>query len=674
MGNRATCRKVGAVLAAVLWSAAAVHAAEGQVNEAAIRDVLAGQRKVAHAAWWGFHAEESTQALQSAINSGAEKVVVEKMPGPWIVDKVELAGDQEIVFEPGVVVQAKKGAFRGTADSLLTAWNKSNLKLTGHGATLQMHRADYDGPDYKKAEWRHVLSLRGCDGVTVVGLTLAESGGDGIYLGIGRQGEPNRNITIRDVVCDRNYRQGISVISAENLLIENCVLKNTAGTPPAAGIDFEPNRPGERLVNCVMRNCTIENNQGYALHIYARPLDGTSAPVSIRVENCVTRGTNALSASVITSCGENGPLKGRIEFVNCRFEDEGHTGLQIGSKPPSGATLRFIRCTLADPSEKPAPAAPIRFSTRRGDLLPTGGVEFVDCTIREKVDRPVMKYDDAIGSNLLGITGTLTIERDRQRTEYTLDQDLISRWVPFDSLLTVRPVGLDRLRLEPAGAIASPAERKIPPHRIRDHARYLLHATAGDAVRLQLKHQAVGRSEGTPLAVQVLDPAGKEVEQMAIELGQQAECTFTAGQTGLFTLVSRPERHTVQVVSSTHPVAIAGSDGLVHLIGTTGDLYFWVPAEAREFGVRIKGEGDGERVSAAIHDATGTKRWEKADISDPQSLHVRRDPATAGEVWRLTLARPATGVLEDIYVELRGVPAVLGFGPKDQLRPAPDGR
>jgi len=31
-------------------------------------------------------------------------------------------------------------------------------------------------------------------------------------------------MVIRDVVCDRNYRQGISVISAENLLIERCVL------------------------------------------------------------------------------------------------------------------------------------------------------------------------------------------------------------------------------------------------------------------------------------------------------------------------------------------------------------------------------------------------------------------------------------------------------------------
>ena len=120
-----------------------------------------------------------------AINSRAEKVIVRKMSGPWIVDRIELAANQEIVFEPGVVVLAEKGAFHGKSDSLFSAGNMANIKLTGPGATLQMRRADYDGKEYSKAEWRHVLNFHGCTNVTITGLTLAESGGDGIYLGAG---------------------------------------------------------------------------------------------------------------------------------------------------------------------------------------------------------------------------------------------------------------------------------------------------------------------------------------------------------------------------------------------------------------------------------------------------------------------------------------------------------
>ena len=187
-------------------------------NPQAIEEVRAGKRSVAQASWWGFQPEESTAALQAAIDSGAKKVVVEKMPSPWIVDQLRLASDQELFFEPGVEVLAKKGAFHGSADSLFSAAGKRNIKLIGPGATLRMRRADYDSQEYKHAEWRHVLNFHGCTGITIEGLTLAESGGDGIYLGAGPGGAPCKDVVIRDVICDRNYRQGISVISAENLL------------------------------------------------------------------------------------------------------------------------------------------------------------------------------------------------------------------------------------------------------------------------------------------------------------------------------------------------------------------------------------------------------------------------------------------------------------------------
>lgn len=663
-----------ALLALVLAATCSpAPAAEVQVNRQAIEDVRSGKIKVAQAAWWGFDPADATAALQAAILSGAEKVVVAKMPGPWIVDRIELAGNQEVFFEPGVVVLAKKGAFRGTSDSLFSAWGKSGIKLTGPGATLQMRRADYDGPEYKKAEWRHVLSFRGCTDVTVTGLTLAESGGDGIYLGAGRGGEPNRNVVIRRVVCDRNYRQGISVITAEDLLIEDCVLKDTAGTPPAAGIDFEPNAATERLVRCVMRKCTIENNQGYALHIYARPLNGTSAPVSIRIEDCVTRGTNARSASIVTSCGPSGAVKGAIEFVRCRFEDEGRAGINIGSKPPGGVKLKFDRCTLADPSDKPAAAAPFVFSTRPGDLENAGGVEFVDFTLRERTERPLMRYDDAIGLRLLDVSGTLIVERGERRTILTLDQKLIDQWFPFDPVTAIRPVALQGLRLEPAGGANPAVPPKLPHHRLRGEATWLVYSAQGETVLLRLAYERVGRYEGKPLAVQVLSPVGKPVQRATIELGQEAECRFTAGETGVFTVACEPGSNTARMVLSSHPVSIAGNRGLVHLLGTTGEFFFWVPPGRGEFGLRVRGEGEGERVSAAVLDAAGKRPWERANVGAPQSFHATRDAAAPGEVWRLQLARPTAGVLEDVYVDLRGLPPVLGFTPQTLLRPAADG-
>ena len=58
------------------------------------------------------------------------------------------------------------------------------------------------------------------------------------------------------------------MISAVNLLVENCLFANTWGTAPEAGIDLEPDTEKQRLVNCVIRNSTFENNNGNEILVY----------------------------------------------------------------------------------------------------------------------------------------------------------------------------------------------------------------------------------------------------------------------------------------------------------------------------------------------------------------------------------------------------------------------
>ncbi len=85
---------------------ALVLTAQPTVNQQAIDAVAAGKCKVAQAAWWGFRAEEATAALQAAIDSRAEKVIVEKMSGPWFVVLFRLRDNLAIEVRPGVEVLA----------------------------------------------------------------------------------------------------------------------------------------------------------------------------------------------------------------------------------------------------------------------------------------------------------------------------------------------------------------------------------------------------------------------------------------------------------------------------------------------------------------------------------------------------------------------------------------
>ena len=106
-------------------------------------------------------------------------------------------------------------------------------------------------------------------------------------MGAGEDSSPHcQNIHIKDVACDANYRQGISVITAYNLLIENFTLRQPEGPTPQAGIDFELNRTDEQLVNCALQIALLNATTATGILIYVLNLKEIAEPISIVVENC----------------------------------------------------------------------------------------------------------------------------------------------------------------------------------------------------------------------------------------------------------------------------------------------------------------------------------------------------------------------------------------------------
>ena len=104
-------------------------------------------------------------------------------------------------------------------------------------------------------------------------------------------------------------------------------------------------------------------------------------------------------------------VTGLIELIKCRFEDVGTTGITIMSTSPRGVRLRMVGCTLADPSDRPQLAAPILLQTWPKDLGPFGGIEFAGLTLRERIDRPMIHYEDITGMPLVDVTGSIILER-----------------------------------------------------------------------------------------------------------------------------------------------------------------------------------------------------------------------------------------------------------------------
>jgi parallel beta helix pectate lyase-like protein len=645
--------------------------AAAAVDADAVARVAAGEITEAKASWWGFDPVDSTDALQAAIDSGAKRVMVENMGRPWIVRPINLAGDQEIFFEKGAVVEAKRGEFRGSNDSLFNVVLKQNVALVGYGAILRMHRQDYDNPPYKKAEWRNVINIRSCANVKVVGLTLAESGGDGIYLGTAKRGVTNRDVHIKEVICDGNYRQGISVISAENLLIEETIMKNTAGTPPAAGIDFEPNHADERIVNCVMRNCVAENNRGCGYAFYLPNLTGKSAPISLSLENCLARGSNRASFSFTSSNeGPDGPATGLAEFTNCTFADGIGPGITIERKPASGCLLRFVGCRIVDPAKDKPKKPAILVRTRGGNTEDVGGVEFRDCILQDQVQRPIMKFEDfARGLRLVDVTGTLRIRRGdiesvHQFTPQWLQSlhsgKILKRFPKSDTL---------DMRFEPVAAESAAENLSIRPFTLRRSGTYALHARQGDDVVFALRHMQVGNNRGGVASITALAPSGKKMALGEVPFLDQATLRFKADETGLYRISFDVGANKLALTSSNRPVCVAGEGKAIWFIHALGDFYFQVPSGTREFGLKIYGEGAGEAVAAAVFDPDGNKVWEKPAITAPEQFVASPTPAQTAKAWKVRFAKPQGTAMEDFHVELQGIPPFLSTDPNSLLKP-----
>lgn len=397
--------------------------------------------KVVNAAFWGFDKDDATDAIQSAINSGATKIIIPNMGADWIVKPIKLKSNQEIVFEPGVVVRAKEGAYKGQNSSLFNIWGKNNVTLRGYNATLCMRKDEYMKPGYPEGESRMAIYIDGSSNVAILGLTIRDSGGDGIYIGAAVNSPAYcENITIKDCICDNNYRQGISITSAENVLIDNCIFRNTSGTLPSAGIDLEPSNESHRLVNIVINDCVSEYNDGAGFAVYLKHMSSKSKDLSILFKKCEVRecGKIGKSGLIVGAIGDNGP-SGIVEFSECTISDLLEPGLYIFDKSPKSASVRFSDCKWKNVGQNKTTsylgykidASPIHFLVRDPTLSDSiGGVEFIDCSVYDKKQRPLIKVLSR-GKVARDINGLITIIGETEprisfdTEEKAFDNDLI---------------------------------------------------------------------------------------------------------------------------------------------------------------------------------------------------------------------------------------------------------
>lgn len=257
---------------------------------------------------------DDSRALQAAIDAtpaggtllipaGTYRVRVGQSP----LLGLRLKSHMTLLLAPGATLHALPTADGNHA--LLRLHGVNDVRL--YGGQLQGERETHLGLD---GEWGMGVEVLGSQRVQIGNVIARGFWGDGFYFG----GSVNRWIEVCGVVADGNRRNGMSIVSASDMVVTRSAFLNTRGTAPQAGLDIEPNEGGltERIT---VRDSVLRFNHGDGLMI-------TTA-----CESCATNRDNRIHGNYIADNGGEGLVvryDGHVISSN-RVERSGSYGIRL---------------------------------------------------------------------------------------------------------------------------------------------------------------------------------------------------------------------------------------------------------------------------------------------------------------------------------------------------------
>jgi hypothetical protein len=607
---------------------------------------------------FGYDPEDSTRFIQAALDSNHSKIILDRQTGPWYTLPLKGRSNKELVLEPGVELVAKRGAFLKRRDYLFELSCVSNFTLRGgEGSVFRMWKEDYRKPPYEPGEWRYGLRIQHCQNVLVEGLRVEKSGGDGI--GIIR----SKNITIRKCVCDGNHRQGLTLFSGENVLIEDTVMSNTEGTPPQAGVDVEPDGPDEYIINCVFRNCLSMGNVGSGFEIYTPGLCASkSPPISLVFENCRAVGNR----TGLTIDGGNGKecdfATGSMIFRNCSFEESSVNGIFVGSTPAKAFDVAFENCCVSN-----AARASVTISAGRLMQGYPDGIDFGDLTVYgAKTGGWYKAGKQGAGSAPTNIKGRVKVV-DVDGSVHT--EVIDSEWIAKNM-----PVVNDGKPLPPRGVLPTlkdvvsvhdeaPGEMvDLTPTMCVGLGRYVFFVDKTRTVRFKGRQNVLYKNyppQKTPIKVIGLNDKQKDISWELPRPGlASSEFTFNAPAAGFYALKIPCNGTRFILEASDAPIAIDLSERDCRIAPVGGapiSLSFEVSAKNR-FALVMTGDSY-YHFSAKLRDPYGKQCFANEFVEKVDTYS--EDSVGSSGFWTLEIGKANAPCYDVIGLDLLGVKSAL---------------
>ncbi|MCJ7933009.1 MAG: hypothetical protein MUW56_05075 [Chryseobacterium sp.] len=254
-----------------------------------------------------------TKYLQQAFNENKE-IIMPNFPIAVSYTGITVPSDRIITFQKNsslIVLPNDQPKYQA-----LLVSNVKNVKIINPNLV-----GERDQHMNSNGEWGMGINIISSNDVNVINPNIKNFWGDGIYIGrSGKQQSYCNRVRISGGVLDNNRRNGISVISGKDIIIENMTIKNTNGTNPMAGIDLEPNLNDEYLYNINLNNIKTINNKVDGIKVVFHKFTNKNN-VLVNIDNHIDEGSQNPLTLVGVDNVNTGDFTGTLNYTNSKWNN-----------------------------------------------------------------------------------------------------------------------------------------------------------------------------------------------------------------------------------------------------------------------------------------------------------------------------------------------------------------
>lgn len=266
---------------------------------------------------------QNNMDITDLINNKIKENTIVKIPaGSFKVD-----AEKSIVLKNNVTIEMSPETILNVIPNNKNSYqvfrihNVKNVKISGGTIFGDKYTHLASG-----GEWGIGIEVKDSQNITLSNMNINKMWGDAIYIGTKGKNN-NNNIFLENIKMDDNRRQGISIISVENLYVNNVMVSNTKGAAPGSGIDIEPNNNKAILKNLNFSNIATMNNQGMGIQTTLKFYKNSKKPVNINIDNHKDYGS---SFGLLVN-GIDTEINGIISVTNTNYKKSKNSNLCFSS-------------------------------------------------------------------------------------------------------------------------------------------------------------------------------------------------------------------------------------------------------------------------------------------------------------------------------------------------------